>query len=44
MILNGVVTGDMDFNQIKEKLAVIDKDLTNDCVNLNKELIKLNEK
>ena len=44
MILNGVVTGDMDFNQIKEKLAEIDKDLTNDCDNLNKELIKLNEK
>ena len=44
MILNGVVTGDMDYNQIKEKLSEIDKDLTSDCENLNKELQKLNEK
>ena len=44
MILNGVVTGEMDYNQIKERLAEIDKDLTSDCENLNKELLKLNEK
>ena len=44
MNLNGVVTGDMDYNQIKEKLSEIDKDLTSDCENLNKELQKLNEK
>ena len=44
MILNGVVTGQMDYNQIKEKLTEIDQDLTADCNNLNKELQKLNEK
>ena len=44
MILNGVVTGDMDYNQIKEKLSEIDKDLTSDCENLNKELQKQEEK
>ena len=44
MILNGVVTGEMDYNQIKEKLTEIDKELTTDCNNLNKELQKLNEK
>jgi chromosome segregation ATPase len=42
MILNGVVTGEMDYNQIKEKLTEIDKELTNDCNDLNKELQKLN--
>ena len=44
MILNGVVTGEMDYNQIKEKLTEIDKELTSDCNVLNKELQKLNEK
>ena len=44
MILNGVVTGEMDYNQIKEKLTEIDKGLTADCNVLNKELQKLNEK
>ena len=44
MILNGVVTGQMDYNQIKEKLTEIDQELTADCNNLNKELQKLNEK
>ena len=43
MILNGVVNGNLDYSQIKEKLLDIDKDLTNDCENLNKELEKLNE-
>ena len=44
MILNGVVTGEMDYNQIKEKLTEIDQELTTDCNVLNKELQKLNEK
>ena len=44
MILNGVVTGEMDYNQIKEKLTEIDQELTTDCNILNKELQKLNEK
>ena len=44
MILNGVVTGEMDYNQIKEKLTEIDKELTNDCNDLNKELQKLNDR
>ena len=44
MILNGVVTGEMDYNQIKEKLTEIDQELTADCNVLNKELQKLNEK
>ena len=44
MILNGVVTGEMDYNQIKDKLTEIDKELTTDCNILNKELQKLNEK
>ena len=44
MILNGVVTGEMDYNQIKEKLIEIDQELTADCNTLNKELQKLNEK
>ena len=44
MILNGVVTGEMDYNQIKEKLTEIDQELTSDCNYLNKELQKLNEK
>ena len=44
MILNGVVTGEMDFNKIKEKLTEIDQELTTDCNVLNKELQKLNEK
>ena len=44
MILNGVVTGEMDYNQIKEKLTEIDQELTTDCNLLNKELLKLNEK
>ena len=43
MILKGVVTGDLDYSQIKEKLQEIDNALTNDCINLNKELEKLNE-
>ena len=43
MILKGVVTGDLDYSQIKEKLIEIDNDLTNDCDKLNKELEKLNE-
>ena len=43
MILKGVVTGDLDYSQIKEKLQEIDNSLTNDCINLNKELEKLNE-
>ncbi len=38
MILNGVVTGEMDYNQIKEKLTEIDQELTADCNVLNKEL------
>jgi chromosome segregation ATPase len=44
MILNGVVTGEMDYNQIKDKLTEIDQELTTDCNILNKELQKLNEK
>ena len=44
MILNGVVTGEMDYNQIKEKLTEIDQELTTDCNMLNKELQKLNDK
>ena len=44
MKLNGVVTGEMDYNQIKEKLTEIDQELTTDCNILNKELQKLNEK
>jgi len=44
MILNGVVTGEIDYNQIKEKLTEIDQELTTDCNILNKELQKLNEK
>ena len=44
MILNGVVTGEMDYDQIKEKLTEIDQDLSKDCDNLNKELQKLKEK
>ena len=44
MILNGVVTGEMDYNQIREKLTEIDQELTTDCNILNKELQKLNEK
>ena len=44
MILNGVVTGEMNYNQIKEKLTEIDQELTTDCNILNKELQKLNEK
>ena len=43
MILKGVVTGDLDYNQIKEKLQEIDNSLTNDCIMLNKELEKLTE-
>lgn len=43
MILKGVVNGDLDFNQIKEKLIEIDNDLTNDCEYLDKEIEKLNE-
>ena len=43
-ILNGVVTGEMNYNQIKEELTVIDQELTTDCNILNKELQKLNEK
>lgn len=43
MILKGVVNGDLDFNQIKEKLIEIDNDLTNDCDYLDKEIEKLNE-
>ena len=44
IILNGVVTGEMDYNQIKDKLTEIDQELTTDCNILNKELQKLNEK
>ena len=44
IILNGVVTGEMDYNQIKDKLTEIDQELTTDCNVLNKELQKLNEK
>jgi chromosome segregation ATPase len=43
MILKGVVTGDLDYSQIKEKLQEIDNELSNDCDNLNKELKKLEE-
>ena len=44
MILNGVVTGEMDYNQIKQKLNEIEQGLSNDCNNLNKEIQKLNLK
>ena len=44
MILNGVVSGEMDYNLIKEKLEEIDRDLSSDCDNLKKELQKLNDK
>ena len=44
MILNGVVSEKMNYNQIKEKLTEIDQELTTDCNILNKELQKLNEK
>ena len=44
MILNGVVTGEMDYNQIKQKLNEIEQGLSNDCTNLNKEIQKLDLK
>ena len=39
-----MVTGEIDYNQIKEKLVELDKGLANDCNVLNKELQKLSDK
>ena len=44
MILKGIVTGELDFEQIKEKLIEIDNELTNDYETFDKELLSLKSK
>lgn len=43
MILKGIVTGEFNYIQIKEKLAEIDNDLSSDCEHFHRDLENLNK-
>ena len=43
MILKGIVTGEFNYNQIKEKLIEVDNDLSSDCEHFHRDLENLNK-
>ena len=42
LILKGLVSGEMDFENIKEKLGELETDLEQDCENVEQEILELN--